>query len=843
MNRRGSSFPLLGVSLLLLLPSLATAAELFSARTTQPSWTQFQAEGYSDVVCGVVYGLKDQVTCGMPLGGIDTGCIDLETNGTLGYCTIFNTHVPRRGPMNAPLLGLSVGGKTWVLCDPKQSRDGYGWYQPSKRGQAHFRPAWGPFLEGDRNSLAWRNGRFVDGPDLLTPIPDVLHHADTVRTVKNIHYWGHYPVADLEFETDAPVAVGLRAWSPFFPGDVKGSMLPGAVFEVHLRNPTRTAQAGTIALTFPGPLEKEAGAAQFSRQVIDGDLQGVEVAAPLASYALGLIGKGKVRLGGDLANDGAAWAKIDRELPVAASSHAGTSLAVDFSLAPKEEKIVRFALAWHAPDWNAGGYNWAGAPHTFTHMYAKYSPSARQSGETLAKNHETLLRRIIAWQQVVYSDSTLPVWLRESLVNILHLITETGLWAQAKPPLPAWVRPEDGLFGMNECPRGCPQIECIPCSFYGNQPLVYFFPQLALSTFRGYKGYWYPNGAAVFIFGGCCGTKPSPPMDFASPDQCYEVRNGVQSPVGYQVTTNGISLVGILDRYYLCHGEKEKDFVKEFFPIVKQNMIYTVNLRPAYPIGDRIIAMPTGNAGTEWFEAPKPGWFGMTAHVGGLHLAQLRIVERMAKLAGDEVFARQCAEWIEAGAMSMNEKLWTGSYYLNCLEPETKRRSDLIFAHQLDGEWIIAQHGLAGVLPVDRVQTTLTTIKRNVAASKFGAVNYVGSDGKPVPVGGYGSYASFIPEVLMLGMTYMYQGEKEFGLEVARRSWHNLVCTRGYTWDQPNIMRGDVDTGERNYGNDYYQNLMLWSMPAAIEGKDFGAPAKSGGLVDRVIRAAQDKSP
>ena len=58
------------------------------------------------------------------------------------------------------------------------------------------------------------------------------------------------------------------------------------------------------------------------------------------------------------------------------------------------------------------------------------------------------------------------------------------MWAQTKPPLPAFIRPEDGLFGMNECPRGCPQIECIPCSFYGNQPVVYFFPQLALSTLR-----------------------------------------------------------------------------------------------------------------------------------------------------------------------------------------------------------------------------------------------------------------------------------------------------------------------------------------------------------------------
>ena len=54
----------------------------------------------------------------------------------------------------------------------------------------------------------------------------------------------------------------------------------------------------------------------------------------------------------------------------------------------------------------------------------------------------------------------------------------------------------------------------------------------------------------------------------------------------------------------------------------------------------------------------------------------------------------------------------------------------------------------------------------------------------------------------------------------------------------PNIMRGHVDTGERTFGNDYYQDLMLWSLPAALEGKDLSGPAKAGGLVDRILKAA-----
>ena len=698
-------------------------------------------------------------------------------------------------------------GTTWLLCDP-QPKDGAGGYQPSATGQV---------------ATLWRNGRYEQSTVPLTPISMDLR-TDGLRTAREVHYWGHYPVADLEFQTDAPVSVGLRAWSPFFPGDVIDSMLPGAVFEVHLRNKGSQASKGTIAFSFPGPLDKEGGTTVFRRQRVEGAFQGIEISAPLASYALGVIGPETPRLGGELGGVASAWSKIATALP--ASDGSGASAAVDFALAPGEARVVRFAVTWCAPEWNAGGYNWAGAAHRFSHMYARHYPSARRAADVLARNHEAFLRRILAWQRVITTEAALPVWLRDSLVNNLHLITETGLWAQAKAPVPAWVRPDDGLFGMNECPRGCPQIECIPCSFYGNQPLVYFFPQLALSTLRGYKGYQYPDGAAVWVFGGCTGQ--TPPIDFANPTR------------GYQFATNGISLAAMVDRYWLCHGKAEPGFVAEFLPIVKQNTRYTVDLRPSYTAGERIIAMPTGNVGTEWFEAPEPGWRGMTAHVGGLHLAQLRITERLARLGGDNAFATQCAGWIAAGALCMEQRLWTGSYYLNYLEPETKSRSDLIFGFQLDGEWITDHHGLPSALPENRVKTTLATIKRaNVAVTKYGAVNYVRPDGTPASVGGYGTYSYFPPEVLMLAMNFMYEGQREFGLELARKVWHNIVCRQGYTWDMPNIMRGDVDTGERTYGDDYYQDMMLWSLPAALAGCDFGAPAEPGGLVDRVLEAAR----
>jgi hypothetical protein len=84
----------------------------------------------------------------------------------------------------------------------------------------------------------------------------------------------------------------------------------------------------------------------------------------------------------------------------------------------------------------------------------------------------------------------------------------------------------------------------------------------------------------------------------------------------------------------------------------------------------------------------------------------------------------------------------------------------------------------------------------------------------------------------------MYEGQREFGMDLLRRCQENLVHW-GYIWDAPNTFRGDMDTGQRAFGADYYQNMMLWGVPAALNGQDLSAPARSGGLVARVIAAGR----
>lgn len=791
----------------------ATDTRYFPADILHASWQEFPVAGYEMPISGVVYRGIPRPTCGMPLGGLDTGCIDVETHGLLGYSTIFNHLINPRLLYNAPFLALSVNGETRLLVTDTLAKAD----RPVENKTAVFPP--------------------TDYTPNFSPLP-----IQGVKLAKSIDYFGHYPIADLEYNTDLPVQVGMRAWSPFLPGDAETSMLPGAIFEFSLRNPTEEVQRGTLVFNFPGfAAPNDAAKVKCSRKKQSSELDGVLVSSDAQgnsremSYVLASIGDNGARTGGSLELDGAAWNNIEKQLPPASDDNSGASLAIDFEIAPGKTLTRRIVLAWHAPVWNAAGAPGGADAREFTHMYAKHYSSAVAAAEKLAKDHDKLLKRVIAWQSEVYRTEGLPGWLADSLINNLHLVTETGIWGQGVGPLAEFA--EGGLFGMNECPRGCPQIECIPCSFYGNMPVVYFFPDAALTTLRGYKQFQLPDGRPPWIFGGVTAIdkKNQYPYDMTAPDK------------GYQTVLNAACYIVMADRYWQTKGDDK--LLKEFYPSLKRANDFSMNLRPKFGLS-QVMSMPEpgtdghGLGDTEWFEAPEPGWKGYVTHAGGVRMAQVQIMRRMAEAMGDTEYVAKCDELLNAGADVLENKLWNGRYYLNFNDPESDTKSDLIFGYQLDGEWISDSHGVSSVFPAARTKATLATIRdANVALSQSGATNYATPDGKAAKVGGYGTYGYFPPELMMLSMNYMYEGEKEFGIELLRRCMQNIACQWGYTWDAPNTIRGDMDTGQRHFGADYYQNMMLWFVPAALENQDMVGPTKSGGLVNRMIRASRGETP
>jgi hypothetical protein len=101
----------------------AVPKRLFPAHLAHGEWEEFPAEGFPAPVIGVIHRREYAALCGVPLGGIGTGFLNLDTGGLFGLCSIFNSHTPRRGAMNWPFLGLSVNGQTWVLTTGQQSAE------------------------------------------------------------------------------------------------------------------------------------------------------------------------------------------------------------------------------------------------------------------------------------------------------------------------------------------------------------------------------------------------------------------------------------------------------------------------------------------------------------------------------------------------------------------------------------------------------------------------------------------------------------------------------------------------------------------------------------------------
>ena len=122
----------------------------------------------------------------MPLGGVATGCLDIDVHGVLGFNNLFNigymeesfsgfagnifkSPLTRRAPDYSPFLGLSVGGGTWVLA--------------SRR-----------ILDGGRMETCV-DPVFI-GRTASVEIPQV----SGVAAANDIHYWGHYPIVDIEYD-------------------------------------------------------------------------------------------------------------------------------------------------------------------------------------------------------------------------------------------------------------------------------------------------------------------------------------------------------------------------------------------------------------------------------------------------------------------------------------------------------------------------------------------------------------------------------------------------------------------------------------------------------------------
>ena len=750
--------------------------ELFPTHLDERRWNTFAAHGFSEPVVGVIYHDGANHRCGVPLGGVGTGYVNLDANGRFGEWTLFNDLVspayarkvvwvptPVEAPrkVHEPFLGLVFGDKRWVLS---------------------------------------------------------LDELDGIDSPRQIHYWGHYPVADLEYELDQRVEVGLRAWSPFVPGDVAASNVPGAIFEVHVRNRTPVKQRCTLAFSFPGPASAETrGTADWQRAPVKGALSGISMSTvrpgwPERSsedlggslryeYALGVIGltdAKDVRTGGALGNDGPAWAHMDRELPDWTDDDPGSSVAVDFTLATGERRAIRFVLTWYAPFWPVSEY--------INAYYDRYD-SALDVAQELAKGHVDLLRRVLGWQQAVYSEKPLPDVLREALVNSFHTMTKGGAYAR---------RPQEStdraLLSIAEAAGEIPLQETMCVAWWGDYPVTWFFPELRAGTLRTLADMQHEDGRPPFAIG--------------------TSNSNLHSPIHEaQYVVNGLLYVAMVDR--LCQRVGDAALVREFYPAVKRAVEFEMT-QSVYD--DGLVGLdpesPKGQPFDSW------EWRGNAPYIAGHWIAALHAAARMADEVGDDAFTESCRSWATRAQATLNATLWNqevGSYLLY-RAPGTEYRSDTVLVYQFDGELTRALLGLPEVFPPDRVRATLKTIDRLcVEPLTAGAANAMRPDGTPDRSGGSDTSGIWPAANAVLAAVYAVYRDHATAEEILRKSLGNLVLTRQLQWDFPQAF--DTHAGVTPRASDYYWGMSVWAVPPAWSGQTIVEFADDGSFLQRVLRA------
>ena len=706
--------------------ALAGSGHLFGADADARRLQTFRVDGLEHPACGTVYPAGALEQGGMPLGGLGTGYVCLDPDGRLGKCSIFN-RLPAPMALNQPFLFLNVAGKRLSLFAGK-------------------------------------------GGD-----------------VEAVHYFGHFPVADVRFELGVPLGVEVRAYSPFILGDAAACNTPAAVFEVRLTNPLDQGQRVDVAFS-PGGFP-----AGQSQPFAHAGWAGVQVThAPLERMP------GWVRHTYALAGQGGS----------AATEGGRATIAASCDLKPKGRATARFVLAWHQP------YLREGSGRVEKHQYAARFADAKAVAAHAADRHAEWLRRVLAWQDVLYA-SELPGWLQEALVTAPYALAKNSLWLAKTRPDDWWG--DEGLFLVNESFATCAITETMPCRFFGHWPALLFFPELERTALEAIRHFQLRGGQPPFCLG----------LGFAIRDPRYHCQH----------TCGAGEYAQLIYRYVLRTGDEK--FLRAFWDSARDSLNFLLwldrdgdGLVEDHPHAFRGEGFPGNNPLDCW------PWHGASSYTAGKALAALLCGIQMAERVGDRT---QAATWRQALARAQkayDAKLWTGSYYRTYAGTAEHKGNDACFSAQLSSVWCTRVLGLEDPLPKARIDQALDTIARlNIPASPYGMVNAVFPDGKVCTEARWANDL-FIQCNATAAMVYLYLGRREEGQRAAKAMLDTVF--RGphpMPWSQPCGLSSA--TGGTCHGHDYYDHMVVWSYPLAFAGQDIRAAVSPDGLIHRILAAAR----
>jgi non-lysosomal glucosylceramidase len=778
---------------------------------SEPLVVHFDAESEAYVDC--------RVARGFPLGGMGSGGLCLNTDGSFGELRSNNNWMcplpAARGSFHALFVRSGELRETHLLRLP--------WTSPQTPAEVEY---------------------------------------ENARNVRGTSFVGRLPSFRLDYRGTS-LRVRLEGFTPHVPHDVRDSTMPAAIFRFALDNPLPAAADAAILFSFENPLGRggtghlgvdlgaagemrgvkqrlvyEAEAAPFAETVDLGGRRGVRYATheswPDGSHRRSVVGT-YILLAE--AGDGLeittcdAWDpdaqrstaldafSAEGRLPgTAASDAAGraAAVAVRATLAPGASREIAFALAWWMPE------------HTTEPALASPLPDQRHDGvrvghvyerhfagiESLAG--EILDRRVELAERStelarILDDSTLPRWLVRALLNSIDSVLCNSV-VPASGRLYTlegvdWRWPMGGLTGTND-----QRLSAHPYT-------ATFFPDLDLTELDEFRRLHDARGAIPHGNGNC-------DLGLGTTDVPYGwpmfIRDFLPAKEWTDLT---MSLVLQVARHWRASGRR--DVLELFWPDLVRGAEYLHSIAPQ--------GVPEGGTTYDVWDFP-----GVSAYTATLYVATL---DAMRDLAAAAEPAR-CVEYERRRAIAAArvEELWDERGFYR-----STRERDTIFTAALAGDWIARAAGLDPVVPADRAASHLRHQHRVLLAAALEAGRSAGYAALPRAEAAFdgtevahrfqaglprGHVMTYVWQVVSYqACPQIYVGLVDEGLAVVR-AIVDRVWSDGNAWSAG--LRGDGESI-------YMTHPVLWALPAALTGAALDVPRRTlwvgprtGGEIERL---------
>ncbi|MGB6691872.1 MAG: non-lysosomal glucosylceramidase [Terracidiphilus sp.] len=669
-------------------------------------------------------------------------------------------------------------------------------------------------------------------------------------------YAALYPKSWFAYGTNAlPVKLTLEQFSPILPDNYKETSYPVAVYRWTAENPSSKPLTVSVLFSwtnmvgwfrdnlrnFDGALNQQNINRYVTEQTAAGEASGIVFdrlrQGPVSEewdgqFAIAALPGANAEVTylttyEGMGDGSEVWKPFSKDgrlpnqaLPIASSGDVfAGAIAVRFTLAPHESRVIPMALSWDLPIVQfGGGRKWL---RHYTHFFGTEGTHAWEIARTALEHQEEWSKAIDAWQKPIVSDEHKPAWYRAELFNELYYIADGGtLWGRERdgddPSHPA---DDQDSFTYMEC-FDYPFYGSLDVRFYGSWALLRFWPEIEKQVMREYTATIPQSNPQQYIWGWKSSrerqlvefTRKVPgaaPHDLGAPQEDPVVN---PNQYNYQDVSNWRDLnskyVLMIWRDYVLTGASDDAFLRSSWSAVKQAMEH---LKQYDTDGDGLIE--NGGFPDQTYD----DWTatGESAYTGSLYLAALRATARIAEKLGDQATADEYDKLEERAANAYIKKLWTGEYFRYAVKGPD---NDAVMAEQLAGQWYADLTGLGDLVPTAMRKSALRKVYdfnvRKFARGEMGAINGIGPEGALLHSNGQ-------VEEVWTGATFaiashmIAEGLSGEGFATAKGVNNVVWRDRGYFFRTPEA----YDIHGLYRASMYMRPASIWSMEYALEKK------------------------